>query len=157
MVSSPLFQRLPSVVGDSLSRERIRFPEHVAGKPAVLLVAYRRDAQEDIDRWLKFLTSDWPEVACYEVPTIAGVIWRPLAGWIDSGMRGGVPENKWSSVVTMYGGNATRVRDFLGDHGSPSAYVVALDTNSAVVWFNAEGYSDERARELSDVLRRLTG
>jgi hypothetical protein len=126
-------------------------------KPAVLLVAYRRGAQGDVDRWLKSLISDWPEVACYEVPTIAGVIWRPLAGWIDSGMRGGVPENKWSSVVTLYGGNATRLRDFLGDHGGPSAYVVMLDANGVVAWFNAEGYSDERARELSEVLRRLTG
>jgi hypothetical protein len=140
-----------------LSRERIRFPEHFAGKPAALLVAYRRDAQEDVDRWLKVLTSDWPQIACYEVPTIAGAIWRPLAGWIDSGMRGGVPESKWSSVVTLYGGNATRLRDFLGDYGSPSAYVVALDANGAVVWSNAEGYSDERARELSDELLRLTG
>ena len=140
-----------------MSRERIRFPEHLAGKPGVLLVAYRRDAQEDVERWLKFLTSDWPQVACLEVPTIAGVIWRPLAGWIDSGMRGGVPENYWFSVVTLYGGNATRLRDFLGDLGGPSACVVALDANGAVVWFNAEGYSDERARELSDVLRRLTG
>jgi hypothetical protein len=136
--------------------ERIRFLEHLAGKPAVLLVAYRREAQEDVDRWLKFFTSDWPEVACYEVPTIAGVIWRPLA-WIDSGMRGGVPENNWPSVVTLYGGNATRLRDSLGDLGSPWACVAALDANGAVGWFNAEGYSDERARELSDVLRRLTG
>ena len=123
----------------------------------MLLVAYRRDTQEDVDRWLQFLANDWPRVTRYEVPTVAGVIWRPLAGWIDSGMRGGVPENKWSSVVTMYGGDATRLRDFLGDYGGPSAHVVVLDANGVVAWFNAEGYSDERAREFSGVLRRLTG
>jgi hypothetical protein len=72
-------------------------------------------------------------------------------------MRGGVPENKWSSVVTLYGGDATRLRDFLGDCGVPSAHVVVLNANGMVVWFNAEGYSDIRAREFSDVLRRLTG
>ena len=140
-----------------MSRERIRLPEHLAGKPAVLLVAYRRDTQEDVDRWLQFLANDWPQVTRYEVPAIAGIIWRPLAGWIDSGMRGGVPENKWSSVVTLYGGDATRLRDFLGDYGVPSAHVVVLDANGVVAWFNAEGYSDIRAREFSDVLRRLTG
>lgn len=140
-----------------MSRERIRLPEHLAGKPAVLLVAYRRDTQEDVDRWLQFLANDWPQVTRYEVPTIAGIIWRPLAGWIDSGMRGGVPENKWSSVVTLYGRDAARLRDFLGDYGVPSAHVVVLDANGMVVWFNAEGYSDIMAREFSDVLRRLTG
>ena len=139
-----------------MSRETIRFPEHLAGKPAVLLVAYRRDTQEDVDRWLQFLANDWPQVTRYEVPTIAGIIWRPLAGWIDSGMRGGVPENKWSSVVTLYGRDATRLRDFLGDYGVPSAHVAVLDANGAVAWFNAEGYSDTRAREFSDVLQRLT-
>jgi hypothetical protein len=72
-------------------------------------------------------------------------------------MRGGVPENKWSSVVTLYGGDAARLRDFLGDYGVPSAHVAVLDANGMVVWFNAEGYSDERARELSDILRTLTG
>jgi len=140
-----------------LSRERIRLPEHLAGKPAVLLVAYRRDTQDDVNRWLELLAKDWPQVARYEVPTSAGIIWRPLAGWIDSGMRGGVPENKWSSVVTLYGGDAARLRDFLGDYGVPSAHVAVLDANGMVVWFNAEGYSDERARELSDILRTLTG
>jgi len=123
----------------------------------VLLVAYRRDTQEDLDRWMQFLANDWPQVTRYEVPTIAGIIWRPLAGWIDSGMRGGVPENKWSSVVTLYGGDAARLRDFLDDYGAPSAHVVVLDANGMVVWFNAEGYSDEGARELSDILRTLTG
>jgi hypothetical protein len=156
MASSPLLQRLPSVEGESLSRERIPFPELLAGKPAVLLVAYRRDTQEDVDRWLQFLANDWPQVTRYEVPTIAGIIWRPLAGWIDSGMRGGVPENKWSSVVTLYGGDATRLRDFLGDYGGPSAHVIVLDANGVVAWFNAEGYSETRACALSDVLRRLT-
>jgi hypothetical protein len=72
-------------------------------------------------------------------------------------MRGGLPENKWSSVVTMYGENVTGLRDFLGDYGSPSMHMVALDANGVVTWFNAEGYSDEKAREVSNVLRKLTG
>jgi hypothetical protein len=72
-------------------------------------------------------------------------------------MRHGVPENKWSSVVTLYGGDAARLRDFLGDYGVPSAHVVVLDANGVVAWFNAEGYSEMRVREFSDILRRLTG
>lgn len=157
MVSSPLLQRLPSVEGSSLSRQRIRLPEHVAGKPAVLLVAYRRGAQEDVDRWMSFLANNWPQVPLYEVPTIAGALWRPLAGWIDSGMRGGVPDDKWSSVVTLYGEDAARLRDFLGDQRGYSTSVVVLDAKGQVVWLNAEGYSDERGRELSEILRRLIG
>lgn len=127
-MSNPVSQRPPSVVGNSLPPQKIQFPESLPGKPAVLLVAYRQRTQQDVDRWLGFLKHDLPQVLCYEIPTIAGALRELLAGRIDSVMRGGVPESKWSSVVTPYGEDAGKIQIFLGDYGAYSSHVVVLDT-----------------------------
>jgi len=152
--TSPVGKRLPSVKGEALSRTAVRFPEDVAGSPAVLLVTYRRGTQSDIDRWMAFLKERAPKTVRYEVPAIANILWRPMAGWIDSGMRGGVPQESWSSVVTLYD-DAAKLRDFVGDYGGYTAHVVLVDRKGRVAWFNAGGFSDRAAESLLVALEAL--
>jgi hypothetical protein len=142
------------VRGSNLAGQEVRFPDAVLGRPSVLLVAYRRGTQPDVDRWLELLSREAPGVAKYEVPTIANPVWRPLSGWIDSGMRGGVPEEKWGIVVTLYE-DAPDVRDFLGDFGGLTTHVVLLDGEGRVAWFNAGGFTEKAARALLDALAAL--
>ncbi len=66
-----------------------------------------------------------------------------------------MPENKWSIVVTLYGEDAARLSDFLGDPGGYSSCVVILDREGVVAWLHSTGYSDEKAQELSGILGRL--
>ena len=154
--TSPVGKRLPSVKGEALSGTVVKFPEDMAGSPAILMVAYRRGTQADVDRWTAFLTDRAPNTVRYEVPTIANIIWRPMAGWIDSGMRGGVPQEAWSSVVTLYD-DASKLRDFIGDYGGYTAHIVLLDRNGKVVWFNAGGFSERTGESLLDALQALRG
>ena len=149
-------RRFPAAAGQALSREVVRFPDDLAGAPAVLLVAYRRNAQVDVDRWARALGEHVPGVRVYEVPTIPAVMYRPLAGWIDAGMRGGVPRQQWSSVVTLYTDGAL-VRDFLGETPRPVAHVVLLDAAGVVRWFDAGGYSAQAAAGLFDAVAGLSG
>lgn len=151
---SPLGKKLPSVKGSSLAGQEIRFPEDLAGRPAVLLVAYRRGTQADVDRWMALVGKEAPGVALYEVPTISNPVWRPLSGWIDSGMRGGVPKEKWDAVVTLYE-DAPLLKDFLGDHGGLVTHVVVLDREGRVAWFDAGGFTDSSARALAGALGAL--
>ncbi len=132
----------PSVAGRSLAGENVRIPEALAGAPAVLLVAYRRGTQPDTDRWIEMLRRDLPAVRFLELPTIPNVVWRPLAGWIDSGMRRGVPQAMWPNVVTLYEEGGV-VRGFLGDAGGLTTHVVLLDAAGRVAWFDAGGYRPE--------------
>lgn len=152
--ASPVGWKLPSVVGTSLAGETVRFPEDLAGKPAVLLVAYRRGTQPDVDLWMAFLKEKHPEVVFYEVPTITGVAWRAMQGWIDRGMRGGVPEENWPRVVTLYG-DAPILKDSLGDCGGYTTHVTVLDPGGKVAWFHSSGYSDEGAVSLDAALRGM--
>lgn len=154
--TSPVGKRLPSVKGQALSRTVVKFPEDLAGSPAILMVAYRRGTQADVDRWTAFLAERAPNTVRYELPTIANIIWRPMAGWIDSGMRGGVPQEAWSSVVTLYD-DASKLRDFLGDCGGYTAHMVLLDREGKVAWFNAGGFSERTGESLLDVLQALHG
>lgn len=148
--------RFPATAGSALSGERVRFPADLAGRPAVLLVAYRRGAQPDIDRWTAFLGWQAPWLRCFEVPVIPQLTWRPLAGWIDAGMRGGVPRDSWGHVVTLYEEGAV-VRDFVGDRGTDTAHVVLLDGGGTVAWFCDTGFSEEAGRALLDALETAEG
>jgi hypothetical protein len=137
----------PSVAGRSLAGESVRIPEAFAGAPVVLLVAYRRGTQPDTDRWIEMLRRDLPLVRFLELPTIPNIVWRPLAAWIDSGMRRGVPQAMWPNVVTLYEEGGV-VRGFLGDAGGLTTHVVLLDGAGRVAWFHAGGYGEEAAAAL---------
>lgn len=154
MSASIVGRRFPSVAGFALSGERMRFPEDVMGAPALLLCAYRRQTQADVDRWAESVARDLPGLIVYELPIIPALVWRPLQGMIDGGMRGGVPRRQWSSVVTLYeqGGKA---RDFLGDEGGHRAHVVLLDAAGVVVFHDAGGFRESAAAGLAQAVERL--
>ena len=149
-------RRFPSVSGQALSGRVFRFPEDVAGAPVLLLCAYRRGTQVDIDRWAAFAARELPDLAVYELPIIPALVWRPFKGMIDGGMRGGVPRDQWHRVVTLYdqGGKA---RDFLGDPGGQRAQVVLLDAAGIVTFHDDGGFRDEGAAALASAVRRLSG
>ncbi len=144
-------RRFPSVAGVALSGERVRFPEDTLGAPALLLCAYRRGTQADIDRWAAFTARALPQLAVYELPIIPALVWRPLQGMIDGGMRGGVPRAQWSSVVTLYEEGA-KARAFIGDGGGNKAQVLLLDAAGRVAFHDAGGFRQSAARRLAAVL-----
>ena len=83
-------------------------------------------------------------------------MWRPLASWIDNGMRNGVDEELWPRVVTLYD-DARDVARFVGVHAAKTTHVVVLDHDGRVAWFHADGYSDAAARELVESVTRIRG
>jgi hypothetical protein len=147
-------RRFPSVAGLALSGERVRFPEDVMGAPALLLCAYRRLTQADVDRWAALAARAWPWLPVFELPIIPALVWRPLQGLIDGGMRGGVPRRQWSRVVTLYeqGGKA---RAFLGDEGGNRTQVVLLDAAGVVVFHDAGGFSEAASARLAAAVEKL--
>jgi hypothetical protein len=70
-------------------------------------------------------------------------------------MRGGVPKEKWSRVVTLYD-DAAKLRDFIGDSGENLTHVLALDKHGTVLWFDSKGFSEKNGAELLDALKKAT-
>jgi hypothetical protein len=155
----PVGEAFPSVEGESLEKVGTELPESLAGRPAVLLVGYRQNTQFDIDRWLMGLlqagVGTAADAALLEVPTIPGLVPTMASGWIDDGMRSGIPREDWGSVVTLYGSAAEPVAEMTGTENGRLARVLVLDAEGRVVWFDDEGYSARKAMAVADLVASM--
>jgi len=151
----PTGKVFPSVEGTSLKDERYKIPEDFAGSPVLLLIGFKMDTQFDIDRWLLALQQARVKVRFYELPTIPGMVPRMFSGYIDDGMRSGIPVEDWGGVITIYG-DASKIVDFTGNETSLPARVVLLDTEGRVVFFHDRGYSVGTLERLQKALRELS-
>ncbi|MEZ5977191.1 MAG: hypothetical protein R3F34_03120 [Planctomycetota bacterium] len=149
----PVGEPFPSVVGESLDGVEVRLPQDFAGAPVVLLVAFRQNAQFDLDRWILGLAQAATPVRVVEVPTIPGLVPGLFAGSIDGGMRRGIPIEDWGGVVTLYGDDARRVAEFTGTDPGLVGRVLLLDPHGDVVWSHARGYSAGALLELDARVR----
>ena len=143
--------RFPSVQGTSLKAEKVAIPEHYEGKNTLLLVGYVQRAQFDIDRWILGVLQANIEVEIVEVPTIAGMLPQMVQGFIDDGMRSGIPKSDWGSVVTVYE-DASKIIAALGNERPQSAYAVLLDKQGRIVWSSNIGYSAAQILELKKLV-----
>lgn len=151
----PTGELFPGVEGESLSGERVRFPDAFLGAPVVVLIGYRQDSQFDIDRWLLGATQAGLEVRLVEVPTIPGLVPRMASGFIDRGMRSGIPSEDWGSVVCVYG-DAAAIVAFTGNENPLPGRVVLLDAEGRVVFFHDRGYSVGSLVRLEEELRLIS-
>jgi hypothetical protein len=151
----PTGEALPAMTGSTLDDESLRLPGDLLGAPAILLVGFEQEAQFDADRWLFGLLQSRTPARVLEVPTIPGRIASAFARLIDSGMRSGIPEEDWGSVVTLYGGDARAMRALTGDEGGRNMRVLLLDANGVIRWFHDRGFSAGKLLELDQYARAL--
>jgi len=145
----------PTVTGTSLEGEDVVLPGPNWEGYSVLLIGYQQDAQFDADRWLLGLIQAETPVRLLEVPTIPGLFVGMLEQTIDDGMRRGIPYEDWGSVVTVYGDDASVIRDFTGDERSNNMQVVLLDEEGVVLWEHHRGYSAREMANLDTKVRAL--
>jgi hypothetical protein len=97
--------RFPVVQGRSLTGRRVTLPADFEGGLNVVLVAFKRRQQDDVDTWmphLRELTASRPGLRVYELPTLAGS-YRLMRTFIDGGMRGGIPDSAVrAATITLY-------------------------------------------------------
>jgi hypothetical protein len=153
---NPIGEAFPSVRGQSLEKERIEIPAAFAGGPAVLLIGYKQSAQFDIDRWLMGLMQADVNAQIVEIPTIPGLVPTIASGWIDDGMRSGIPREDWGSVITIYGRSAKPIAALTGTESGQRARIIVLDATGKIVWFDDQGYSARKATEVSHLVAGLS-
>ena len=95
----------PSVQASNLEKREFKLPSDFEGERNLLLVAFEREQQKDVDTWLhemkRFEELD-PGFQYYELPTIEKP--NALTRWfIDTGMRRGIPDRKARQrTITLY-------------------------------------------------------
>lgn len=144
----PVGEPFPRVAGESLEGESVALPDALRGQPAVLLIGYKQQTQFDIDRWLLGMAQAGLKAPLLEVPTIPGLVPSLASGFIDDGMRSGIPREDWSVVVTLYGSAAKPVAELTGTENGNNARVLVLDASGTIVWFHDRGYSASKVLEL---------
>ena len=153
---NPVGESFPSVVGESLEKQRVELPKDLAGAPAVLLIGYAQEAQFDIDRWLMGFLQLELDTRILELPTIPGLVPTFASGWIDDGMRSGIPKEDWAIVVTLYGDAAKPVAELTGTTQGRRARIIVLDATGKVAWFDDNGYSARKAMEVANLIAELS-
>ncbi len=148
----PTGEPFPTVTGQSLEENPVTLPDDLAGEPAVLLVGYKQRAQFDIDRWFMGLIQAEVPVPIYEIPTVPGLAATFASGWIDDGMRSGIPKEAWASVVTLYGDAAEPVARLTGNERGNLTRVLVLDVDGTVIWFDDEGYLPQKALTIAELV-----
>jgi hypothetical protein len=97
--------RFPRLIASNLEKRSFTLPDDFEGSRNLLLVAFQREQQQQVDAWLRemrqFEEVD-PEFRYYELPTIQSP--NRLVRWfIDTGMRRGIPDQKARSrTITLY-------------------------------------------------------
>lgn len=140
-----------SAEGESLEGNKVSIPSDFAGQHTLLIFGYVQDSQFDIDRWLIGLDMTQTEVAAYEIPTIKGMAPRMFKGFIDNGMRKGIPKELWKGVVTVYG-DGDAIQQFTGNQNPNNARVMLLDTEGVVTYFYDRGFAVEALNEVRALL-----
>ena len=143
--------KFPTVTGENLDKKTVVIPDDFNGKPALLLIGYIQRAQFDIDRWILGILQAEIPVSIVEVPTIAGMFPEILQNTINNGMRSGIPNEDWGSVVTVYN-DADKIIAAIGNERPQSAAVVLLDRDGKIIWFYNQGYSAKRLLDLKNMV-----
>ncbi|MCE7883980.1 MAG: hypothetical protein DYH08_09005 [Actinobacteria bacterium ATB1] len=95
--------RLPTIMGRNLEGHDVALPSDLAGRPVVLLVAFRMWQQRDVDRWVTELAplAD-AGLTVVEVPVISWS-WTRLRRFIDGGMAKSIPDRGVRErTITVY-------------------------------------------------------
>ncbi len=143
-----------TLTATNLEKETLSLPKDFAGDHNLLLIAFQREQQRNVDTWLheikRFESS--PNFRYYELPTIDRL--NAIARWfIDSGMRRGIPDREARArTITLYLAKLA-FRKALNLPDEKRVYAVLVDRSGRVLW-RAEGDFDEaKAVSLLNVLR----
>ena len=128
----PLF---PTIQGRNLERRELELPADFAGERNVVLVAFKQRQQREVNAWLPALSAMRREAGnleVYEIPTLHRG-WTPLRGWIDGGMRSGIPDRSTrEATITVYI-NKAPFKAALGITSESRIHVLLLDGEGRVM------------------------
>jgi hypothetical protein len=145
----------PEVSGQALNGTQRKLPKDL-GSPHILLLGYKQDSQFDIDRWLIGIDVTQLQMPFLEVPAIQGRLPRMFSGFIDEGMRRGIPKPLWEGVVTVYA-DGDKLQQFTGNTNPNNARVILVDQAGVVKFFWDQGFSVGALNELKSSALKVSG
>lgn len=142
--------RFPEIEGTSLSLVEHRLPGTLEGQVNLLLIAFRQWQQRDVDTWVPTageLSSTYAGFRAYELPVISRM-YRPVSGFIDGGMRSGIPDpDVRASTITVYL-NRTQFLEALNIDSVGEIVPMLVTPHGEILWRTTGPMTPEASREL---------
>lgn len=142
--------RFPQLQARNLEGAVHDLPAAFAGDPSIVIVAFERHQQSDVDSWLPCLDEvreRLPGLEVYELPAIRRRF-LPARRFIDGGMRAGIPDpGTRKRTLTAYTDIGALTRALRIDSTNTIAlFVVSRD--GTVVWSARGAYDPDAAAGL---------
>ncbi|MHA7813743.1 MAG: patatin-like phospholipase domain-containing protein [Phycisphaerales bacterium] len=131
-IRTPYF---PRITAENLNKNKVTLPDDLKGNPALILVAYKQKQQTNVNTWLDRMDeieAAIPGVQIIETPTISSGKWGWMAGFIDGGMRSGIPSTEARGrTITLYT-DVSLFNQALMIDDTDTIYAVMLDEEGEV-------------------------
>ena len=126
----------PSVSFDNLEGKTFNLPQDFKGDLNLVLVAFQREQQSDIETWFSVgdsLEKQYQQFAFYEIPTISRL--NPVSRWfINTGMRAGInDEATRRRTITLYVDKQS-FKDSLNIDSEDTIYPMLIIPTGDVLW-----------------------
>jgi hypothetical protein len=153
LAGQPMF---PTLEATNLNKQTLQFPGGLAGDLNLLLVAFQREQQADIDTWLPALpavTVRHPNFSYYEIPVIERMNF--MMRWvIATGMRGGIPDKQQRARTVTLHLDKKPFESALQIDSEKTIYALLINKKGEVVWREQGRASESKLESLEAFLRR---
>jgi hypothetical protein len=139
----------PPLEARDLEGRRVVLPDDLPGPCDLLVLAFRRGQQSDVDGWGDLVrTAGIDDLGFWEVPVI-GRAWSPARGWIDGGMARAIPDREVRTHTLTSYTDVGAVLAALGVRGT-GRVIAVLVAAGCVRWMAVGTGSTAAVAELVD-------
>jgi hypothetical protein len=150
-------RQFPRVEGSNLEGRRFLLPADFEAELNVVVVAFRREQQADVDSWLPFLIQQKVRergIRVYELPTL-NRSYTIMRRFIDGGMARGIPEKATrAATITLYI-DKSRFKKALAISTEDRIVTMVVARNGRVHWRADGPFTDASGAELASALETL--
>lgn len=144
----------PQLEARNLLGEDVKLPGAFEGDPSVVMVAFRRGQQRQVDSWVPWLEGQVerrPSFRFYEVPALARV-WAPFRPSIDGGMATAIKDPVvLARTLTIYG-NLSHVTGPLEIRRRSTISLFLVEPGGSISWRGEGAFDESTAKDLSALL-----
>ena len=146
----------PSVSFENLEKKTFNLPQDFKGELNLVLIAFQRAQQSDIETWFAVgdsLEKEFEEFAFYEIPTISRL--NPVSRWfINTGMRAGInDEATRRRTITLYV-DKELFKDSLNIDSENTIHPMLITPQGKVLWRTQGVMTAASKQDLVDFLER---
>jgi hypothetical protein len=144
----------PKLEARSLEGAAVVLPDGLEGDPSVVLVAFKRWQQGQVDSWmplLRRLEERLPGLEVYEIPALSRR-WLPGRRFIDGGMRAGISDARARrGTLTVYTNIAALLEALELDTTSAIA-VFVIASNGSIEWRGRGAFQPDHGDQLTSAV-----